>query len=83
MKWYRLAHALYGRRCVARKHHAACFGACGVISPGEAHLMIVAFPGHDANGSDRPWRMRQCPRHSLERHPDVIGYVPVESIRNP
>jgi hypothetical protein len=46
------------------------------------HLIIVAFPGYDGNGSDRPWRMRQCPRHALERHADVIGYVPVESLRN-
>ena len=82
MKWYRLGHALYARRCTARKPHAACFGACDSIRAGDVHLIIVAFPGYDGNGSDRPWRMRQCPRHALERHADVIGYVPVESLRN-
>lgn len=44
----RKMRACEGHRCVR------------VIQPGEDYVRAVAFPGHDANGSDRPWVMRVC-----------------------
>lgn len=48
------------RRRVARKRHAACAGYCPPIQPGDVYLECVAFPGDDANGGTRPWRIREC-----------------------
>jgi hypothetical protein len=34
---------------------------CGrAIAGGDDYVRLVAFPGHDANGSDRPWVMCIC-----------------------
>jgi hypothetical protein len=30
------------------------------IQPGEDYVRSVAFPGHEANGGDRPWVMHIC-----------------------
>lgn len=31
-----------------------------IVRKGEEYVRLVAFPGHDANGSDRPWVLRIC-----------------------
>lgn len=47
----------------ARKRHRcdeASWTGLHFIEPGHRYLRFVAFPGSDANGSDRPWVLRQC-----------------------
>lgn len=50
---------------VARKRHAACFGDCPAIQPGDVYAEVVIFPGHDACGGTRPLRGHTCAKHAL------------------
>lgn len=71
----RVDHALYAKRHVARRDHRqrACFGDCARIGRGQEYLSVVAFPGHDGNGSSRPWRMAICPGHAQQKYADIWG----------
>ncbi len=45
----------------ARKQHACHGYRCStLILAGQDYVRAVAFPGHDANGSARPWVMKLC-----------------------
>lgn len=49
----------------AKKEHR-CFGRGHSIAVGERHAVYVAMPGHDANTSPTPWRIRVCMAHCHE-----------------
>lgn len=45
----------------ARKLHPCGGYRCtSTIRPGENYVRLVAFPGHDANGSTTPWVLNVC-----------------------
>lgn len=44
----RLAFLCHGFRC-----HS-------IVRRGEDYVRLVAFPGHDANGSKQPWVLKLC-----------------------
>ena len=45
-----------------KRHRCDDFYGCVTrwIEKGDDHIRMVAFPGHDANSSARPWVMRIC-----------------------
>lgn len=44
----RLAFTCHGHRCTR------------IVASGEDYVRLVAFPGHDANGSKQPWVLKIC-----------------------
>lgn len=52
----------YTEHLVRARKVTACHGyrCAALIRVGEDYVRAVAFPGHDANGTERPWVMKLC-----------------------
>ena len=56
-EYYRTVTARKRHRCESGRYDPECPRS---IKPGEEYVRCVAFPGSDANNSERPWVMDVC-----------------------